>query len=165
MLEVFEGLPEGTLCQLINNTIIMSPSPFYEHQRLCNIIANQITNHITKESLGELVTAPMDVYLGKRNVYQPDIVFISKERLNIIKEGKVKGAPDLVIEVLSPSTAKYDLEDKKAVYEQYGVKEYWVVEPESKSVTGFTLKDNEYQEQETGKGTIRSFLLNLTINF
>jgi Uma2 family endonuclease len=124
VLEIFEGLPEGTLCQLINNNIIMSPSPLYEHQKISNQIAFQLTGFVNERSLGEVVTAPMDVYLGARNIYQPDILFISKERLNIIKEGKIKGAPDLIIEILSPATARYDLEEKKAVCEQYRVKEY-----------------------------------------
>ncbi len=107
----------------------------------------------------------MDVYLGKRNIYQPDILFISKEKMDIIKDGKIKGAPDLIIEILSPSTAKFDMEDKKAVYEQYGVNEYWIVEPESKAVSGFTLTNQEYTELESAKESIKSVLLNLTINF
>jgi Uma2 family endonuclease len=165
MLEVFESLPEGTLCQLINNIIIMSPSPAYEHQQIAKLIFRQLDKYVDSNKLGEAYFAPFDVYLGKRNVYQPDILFISKERMNIIKDGKIKGAPDLIIEILSPSTAKFDIEDKKAVYEQYGVKEYWIVEPESKAVSGFTLTNQEYSELESTKGTIQSALLNLTISF
>jgi Uma2 family endonuclease len=75
------------------------------------------------------------------------------------------GAPDLVIEILSPKTAKYDFEDKKEVYERYGVKEYWLVDPVSKQITFFKLANNEYVEVETKSGIIKSPLLNTVIKF
>ncbi|MES1222839.1 MAG: Uma2 family endonuclease, partial [Bacteroidota bacterium] len=145
MLEIFEGLPEGTLCELINNNIVMSPSPNFEHQLLAKRIFRQLDNHVEKQNAGEVIFAPMDVYLGKRNVYQPDIFFIKKDRLGIVKDGKVKGAPDLIIEILSAATAKYDLEDKKKIYELFRVKEYWIIDPVSKTAKGYALSNKEYK--------------------
>lgn len=79
--------------------------------------------------MGKVRIAPYDVYFNNRNVYQPDIIFMANENVKNIEENGLHGAPDLVIEVLSPATAKYDLEDKKDVYERYRVKEYWAVDP------------------------------------
>jgi len=164
MLEVFEGLPEGTLCQLINNNIVMSPSPKTKHQQILKKIFRQVDKFIEQEGMGEALFAPLDVYLDEKNVFQPDIIFISKNNLSIIEE-KIKGAPDLVIEVLSPGTEKYDRKDKRAVYEQYGVKEYWIVDPLSKDVAGYQLTANKYKEIPSTKGQINSPLLQLKINF
>ena len=105
-LEAFEILPEGTLCQLIDNKIIMSPSPEYEHQSLSRVIEREIENFVLNNKLGEILHAPLDVYFDEQNVYQPDILFISKENSSIIKDGKIKGAPDLIIEILSSATQK-----------------------------------------------------------
>jgi Uma2 family endonuclease len=164
MLEVFEGLPEGTLCQLINNNIVMSPSPKPHHQRLSKKIFKQLDSFIEENGLGEVLYAPLDVHLDEKNVFQPDIIFISTDRSTIIQD-KIKGAPDLVIEILSPGTEKYDRKEKKAIYEQYGVIEYWIVDPLSKSVTGYQLMENKYQELTASKGLIESPLLHLTITF
>ncbi len=165
MLEVLEGLPEGTLCQLINNSLVMSPSPNFEHQLIAKKIFRQLDNYAEKNNAGEVIFAPMDVYFGKRNVFQPDILFIAKENLGIVQGGKVKGAPDLIIEILSPATAKYDLNDKKDIYEQFGVKEYWIVDPDAKFATGYKLAGKEYKAIESLKGKMTISLLNLTIRF
>ncbi len=85
--------------------------------------------------LGELRIAPYDVYFDKHNVFQPDIVFVSKENVHIIKKNGLHGAPDLVIEIFSSGTQDYDRSEKRLIYEKYRVKEYWLVEPESKEVT------------------------------
>lgn len=165
ILEVFESLPEGTLCQLINDHIIMSPAPIYEHQRISNKIATQLTNFVEQNGLGDVVAAPVDVYFGKSNVYQPDIIFISKDRLNIVQGGKVKGAPDLVIEILSPGTENLDRKDKKDVYEQFGVKEYWIVDPQTKLATGYKLENDRYVETASQKETLALHLFPLTVRF
>jgi len=102
---------------------------------------------------------------NRKNVYQSDIIFIAKENLHKIKKNGLHGAPDLVIEILSPKTAKYDLEDKKDVYERYGVKEYWAVDPVSKQVYFFKLVKDEYVEVDTESGVIKSALLNTKIKF
>jgi len=99
MLEVFKLLPEGTLCQLINNQLIMSPAPSDPHQKTVLKLGAGIFDFVEENNLGEVRIAPYDVYINNKNVYQPDIIFIAKENLSIIKEGKVKGSPDLIIEI------------------------------------------------------------------
>ena len=165
MFEVFKSLPEGTLCQLINNNLVMSPAPTDPHQKILRDISAQLFFYVSKNQLGEVRVAPYDVYFNRKNVYQPDIVFVAKENINKIKEDGLHGAPDLVIEILSPRTAKYDLEDKKDVYERYGVKEYWAVDPVSKQIYFFKLVKDEYVEAETKNAVIKSSLLKTEIKF
>ncbi len=165
MLEVWESLPEGTLCQLINNKLIMSPAPVVIHQQVLNEINIEISIFLRKDPIGKIIISPIDVHFSKQNILQPDILFIKNEHLNIIRNRGLFGAPDLVIEILSPSTSHLDFDKKKFIYERYGVQEYFIVEPNSKSVTSFFLKDGEYEEQETTEAAIKSVLLNTEIVF
>ena len=164
-LEAFELLPEGTLCQLINDAIIMSPAPTPNHQKTVRVINKQILRFVEKEDLGELLFAPVDVYLDGKNVFQPDIVFVSKQSVDIINWSKgIIGAPDLVIEILS-ADRKADLITKKKVYEQCGVKEYWVVDPLTNWCEGFELKDGTYHSLGEANGTMALKLLPLIVSF
>jgi Uma2 family endonuclease len=165
MLEVFRSLPEGTLVQLIENRLIMSPSPKDLHQKYLLELAAQLLAYVRSKKLGEVRIAPYDVYLDKRNVYQPDLLFISTENLYKIEENGLHGAPDLVIEVLSPRTATYDRGKKKAVYERCGVKEYWIVDPVTKAATGYSLQENRFVELAAATGVIDSLLLNTPLPF
>lgn len=164
ILEVFESLPEGTLAEVINNQLVMSPAPTPKHQLLVKNIAFELEKHIKATNLGEVLFAPVDVQLNDANVFQPDIIFIRKERMNIIQD-KIEGAPDLVVEVLSPGSEKHDTSSKKEAYEKSGVNEYWIVDPKTKQVTGYQLKENRYTEIPSETGTIASVLLSTTIRF
>lgn len=164
ILEVFESLPEGTLAQIINNHLVMSPAPHSLHQRISKNIFRQLDQVVETYQLGEVFYAPVDVYLDGENIYQPDIFFIATERLSIVHEN-IYGAPDLVVEVLSPGSEKLDRFEKKAVYERSGVKEYWIVHPSSKKVYGYQLVGKEYKEIVSQEGIIVSPLLGTTIRF
>lgn len=94
--------------------------------------------------MGEILNAPTDVLLNENEKPQPDIFFISKERIDIIKEQHVAGAPDLVIEILSPSTASRDRVEKSKIYFTYGVKEYWIVDPDLGVIEVFTSSDKSW---------------------
>lgn len=165
LMEVFQSLPEGTMVQLIQNQLIMSPAPLDIHQKVLSEIYLALGSFVKQHHLGECRMAPYDVYLDKKNAFQPDIVFISKENLHLIKENGLHGAPDLVIEILSPSSAKYDLEEKKDVYERCGVKEYWAVDPATKSSQGYFLGNKQYGKAENTEGVIRSRLLKTEFKF
>jgi Uma2 family endonuclease len=164
ILEVFESLPEGTLAEVVNNQLVMSPAPTSKHQRVLRSIFRQIDTYVETHQLGEVFFAPLDVYLDEENVFEPDLVFISTERLHILKDN-IYGAPDLVVEVLSPGTENRDKRDKKAVYEKYGVKEYWIANPVTKKVIGYRLEGNRFTEITSEDSVIESGLLNLTIRF
>lgn len=163
-MEVYEMLPEGTLAEVINNVLYMSPAPTFEHQRILSRLHTFMNTHVIENDLGECVFSPVDVYLGHNNAVQPDIVFIAKENLSIIREGKVKGAPDLVVEVLS-GNKKQDLQLKKQLYEQFGVKEYFIVNPADKEVITYYSDGKKFILQESKKGRIRSKLLRKTVAF
>lgn len=158
-LEVFELLPEGTRCQLIDNTILMSPSPNIQHQDLAAQIYDVLKIFIIECKNGKLYFAPLDVYFDDENIFQPDILFISNENKSIIQDGKIKGAPDLIVEILSPSSEKLDLGKKKTIYEKFGVKEYWTIQPKDNSTQVFVLtKDNKYTLHYAGKSKFKSKL-------
>jgi Uma2 family endonuclease len=163
-MEVFEMLPEGTLAEVIDNTIYMSPAPSYQHQRVVTKLILVLSSFVDDNNLGECVVSPVDVYFDVDNALQPDILFICKANLGIVQEGKVKGTPDLVIEVLSSDT-KYDLETKKLVYEKFGVKEYFVVEPFTKEVVAYYHDGKKYIAQDTDAGKLKSELLKKTFAF
>jgi len=165
LLEVFESLPEGTLAQFIQNKIVMSPSLNDNHQKVLDTIYRRIGNFIEQNGLGETRCAPYDVFLNKYNIFQPDIIFISNANIQFIKENGFHGAPDLIIEILSPSTAKYDLVDKKDVYEQFAVKEYIIINPADKTVTIYELNNAEFQVSFTSAAMVESKLLGTTFQF
>lgn len=164
-MEVFESLPEGTLAEIIDNNLVMSPAPDFEHQDIVYELARLLGNHVKQKNLGKVVGAPVDVYLNPENVYQPDILFLSNERMHLVKKGKIKGAPDLIIEVLSPGTEKFDKTVKRNVYEQSGVKEYWIIDPKTKKDLGYQLTGSTYNEIPSEDGVINSRLLDLTFRF
>ena len=164
-MEAFEMMPEGTLCQLINNKLIMSPAPSPDHQSVSSVIFEQISIYVKTRKSGKIFYAPIDVYLNNANVFQPDIVFIEQQRTQIIdwKRG-IFGAPDLIIEILSRNR-NYDLKKKKDVYESSGVKEYWVVDPETKWCEGFVLQNGVYQTTGEYTATLTIQMFNLSITF
>ena len=121
----------------------MSPSPRFWHQEIVGNIFWKIRAHLQKERVGKIVIAPSDVELTADDVYEPDIYFVSKERLSILTEQGATGAPDLVIEVLSPSTARLDIGPKREVYAAAGVKEMWLVSPQHRKIDIYLLRDTQ----------------------
>jgi Uma2 family endonuclease len=124
---------------------------------------------VEDRGLGEVFYAPIDVCFSDIDTYQPDIIFISKKRSYIIGPKNIEGAPDLVIEILSPSTERYDLKDKKNVYEQKGVKEYWIVDPSDKCIEvyenssdGFTLIERACCDGQIYSRLLQGFFVNLS---
>ncbi len=156
--EDYSKLPEGTTYQLINGELVMSPSPTTYHQEIILNIVSLLNTYAGKNKLGKVLISPIDVYFNEYETFQPDIIFIVRERKDIIKEKKIEGAPDLVIEILSENNAYYDLKHKKNIYEKYGVKEYWIVDPMDKSVEVFEGKGKKFTliDQKKDKGKIKS---------
>lgn len=158
----FENLPPGPpYYELINNRLVKKPSNEIPHQRTALSLAAKLDDFVEKHNLGLVLEAPMDVELDEDNVFQPDILYISNERLGIIQNGrKIKGAPDLVVEILS-SNKKYDQEEKKYVYELHDVREFWLIDTKKKTVEVFENQRKEFvllQKAYAGD-TVRSKLL------
>lgn len=157
------NLPESETnrYELLEGELFMIPSPNWLHQTILKKIFTLLDKYVTDHRLGEVRFAPLDVILAQEVVVQPDILFISKERPDIIEKQGVQGAPDLVIEIASPSTRNRDRTLKKTLYARHGVKEYWIVDPEEKTIEVFTLGKKGYKSARTYKesGTLKSPLL------
>lgn len=165
LLEVFKMLPEGTRAELIDNSLYMSPAPTTSHQGIVTILSAELYLFINRKKLGLVFISPIDVYLNNKNAFQPDILFISNQNQSIVKDDGIYGAPDLVIEILSAGTKKLDLTKKKDTYEKAGVKEYWVVDPETHEAIGFRLIKGKYQEFKRQQNKVSSLLLKRTFKF
>ena len=167
IMEVFKMLPEGTLAEVIENTLYMSPTPTTKHQRIVTRLLAGIHEHVSRRNLGEVFTAPFDVFLDENsNAVQPVILFIARENFQILNETEsVHGVPDLVIEILSPGNKKHDQVIKKNLYEKFGVKEYWIVDPETGEAVGYWLNKNKFEEPVIEKEKVVSKLLNTTFPF
>ena len=132
----YRRMPEGPpWYQLIEGTLYMSPSPNRFHQQIVLRIAHAIQTYLDAHPVGEVYVAPLDVYLTDTDVYQPDVVFVRRENAKVLVYEGFVGAPDLVVEVLSPSNSKLDLGPKRAVYARFGVKELWVADPVKSTVS------------------------------
>ena len=161
----YQQLPEGAPYQLINGKLIMSPSPNRIHQKLIGRIHAMILGHCDKTKIGDVYIAPSDVYLDDENVVQPDIYFVSNANLSILTDAGAEGAPDMIIELLSPSNAYYDLRAKLQLYEKYGVKEYFIVDPEDNMVIAYKLTKGRYKELYREYKKIESAELGTVINW
>jgi Uma2 family endonuclease len=133
--------------ELINGELVRKQSPTVKHQRIHRNIHRQLDAYALKTQSGEVLYAPLDVVLDDLNTYHPDLFFIKKERTFIIDndEEVVIGAPDLVIEILSKSTAGDDRGAKKDNYEKYGVREYWLVDPRNKAIEIYAQTEERYK--------------------
>ena len=124
--------------ELIDGELYMAPTPIPEHQIFVYYLAKVIEEFVTRHRLGRMIISPQDVVLSDDIVVQPDIMFVSNERLHIIKWGQyVQGAPDLVVEVLSPSAERFDRTVKRERYARFGVREYWIAD-----IVGRTIEVN-----------------------
>ena len=131
----YRELPEGPPhYQLIQGRLLVSPSPNRYHQVVCQNLLVLLRSHLDKNPIGEVFQAPSDVYLTSYDAYQPDLYFVSNANAEILTPQGAAGAPDLVIEILSPGTEHYDRDLKRKVYAQAGVKELWLIDPDAKQI-------------------------------
>ena len=143
--EDYMRTPDDVRYELLDGELILSPSPRTAHQRTSMKILIPLITFVKENELGEVFHAPYDVALDDFNVVQPDILFVSNERAHIVTELNIQGAPDLVIEILSPSTARRDRTQKRSLYERHDVKEYWQGDTDAKEVTVLTLENGVYR--------------------
>lgn len=165
-VEDYLGLGEESRYQLINGELIMSPSPSLRHQLVLGNLYT-IFKEVSTSNSSVAILAPIDIYFDKKNVFQPDLVLVSKERKHILSERGMEGAPDLIVEILSPSNSKYDRYEKREKYSQFGVREYWLVDPSNDSIELFHLEKNPDKPAiyQIEKGKINSIVFpELTLN-
>jgi Uma2 family endonuclease len=137
-------LPEDKRYEILEGELYVVPAPNIRHQRISKRIQIALIRQAEEKGLGEVLNAPCDVVFSEENVVQPDILFVSRERMAIIGEANVPGAPDLVVEILSPGTRGKDLATKRKIYARFGVQEYWIVDPEANRIEVLTWKGSGY---------------------
>lgn len=166
IMEVYKSLPEGTLAEVINNQIYMSPSPVFNHQDVLIEVAAQLRIKL-KKSGDKIAIAPFDVYLDETgNAVQPDIVVILNSNKGTLNpKGHFHGVPDLLVEILSPGNKEYDLIKKKDLYERFGVREYWIIDPDTRLTMVFILENHKYKLIGEDIGTVKSVLLESSFAF
>ena len=160
----YARLPDdGMRYEVIRGELFMSPAPRPLHQVVITLISYFLVEFLRVNRLGKSFVSPIDVVLPKQlgDPVQPDIVFIANERLSIVGELNIQGAPDLVMEVLSPSNPEYDRTLKYEIYAEAGVPEYWIIDPHERTIEVFALRDGGYEQLgRYGEGeTARSELL------
>jgi len=138
---------DTAIYELINGEVMKRASPKTPHQRTSFKLSVEFGIYNKKKKAGEFFTAPYDVFFDEENAgMQPDVLFVSKVRDFVIKDGNgIVGAPDLIIEIVSPGTVSRDRATKKDQYERFGVREYWIVDPAYQSIEVFRLENDRYQ--------------------
>lgn len=131
---------------IVDGEMIMALAPTVEHQRILRQLFRMLDRFVTQHGLGEVLFAPVDVLIQREplRTRQPDLLFVSKERSEILGQ-IVEGAPDLVIEVLSPGNTRGDVEGKLADYARLGVRECWLVSPEARTIETLALAEGAWQ--------------------
>lgn len=139
--------PDDRRYELVDGDLLLTPAPTPYHQRVCGNLFAVLLEFVRSRRLGEVLLAPCDVVLSRFDVVQPDILFIQADRLAIIGEKNIQGAPDLVVEVLSPSTEERDREMKTKLYARSGVRELWLVDPAARTVELYTATGAAFRRE------------------
>lgn len=135
--------------ELLDGELITMPAPSIAHQHVAMKLGTRLDSFIEERNLGVVYSAPTDVVLSETDVVQPDLIFISLERIDIVTPANITGAPDLLVEIRSDSTAERDETFKRILYAERGVKEYWLVDPEARTITVLLLRADRYAERAT----------------
>lgn len=142
----YAALPDdGQRYEIVNGVLVMAPAPSPAHQDIVGMIFHYLLVQVKFAGLGRVFTAPIDVDLGPKNVFQPDVVVVLNAHLDRVAAKKIVGAPDLVVEVVSPGGGVMDRIAKYAVYARAGIPEYWIVKPERQTVEVSLLEVGEYR--------------------
>lgn len=145
-----QGFPDDDKrYEIIGGHLIVSPSPSTRHQHVLAQLTTWLNLFLIENALGRLYTAPMDVHLSVYDVVQPDLLVVLNDRKDFIQEQGITGPPNLVVEVLSPSSRMTDRVDKAALYARSGVEEYWIVDPIEETVTVYGLDGNRFAPSAT----------------
>lgn len=142
--EDYQALPESMSAryELLDGDLLMVPAPTVTHQRISRNLEFILLQFVRAHGLGEVFDSPIDVVFGAgddREIAQPDILFVASAQSHIITPKEIQGAPALIVEILSERTKTRDLNYKKVLYGRYGVREYWIVDPDGQTVAVYTL--------------------------
>jgi Uma2 family endonuclease len=139
---------DGKRREIVDGELFVTPSPVSKHQRILGRIVSRFYRYLDDHPIGEVLIAPLDVILSDYDVLEPDLLFVLNEHRGVVQDW-VRGAPDLVIEILSPTTASRDRGPKLKAYARFGVPEYWIVDPEQKSIEVYRAGERRYELAHT----------------
>jgi Uma2 family endonuclease len=142
----YAALPDDEcLYEVVNGVLYITPAPGWSHQEIVGEIFSYLRSYVRSAGLGGVFMAPIDVELAPNTVFQPDVVVLLKAGRDKLRGNHIVGAPDLVVEAVSPGSAVYDRHDKNVAYAQAGVPEYWIVDPAARTVEVLALEDEKYR--------------------
>ncbi len=159
--EYLEQSSDTRICEWIDGEIITMPGASFEHQTLSKFLVTILNLFVTQKDLGEIVYSPFAMKLeSQRRGREPDILFIGKEKIHLIKKNYLDGAADLAIEIISPESIGRDRGEKFIEYESAGIREYWLIDPERKQAEFYRLNaEGFYQLIQTPEGVFQSEVL------
>ncbi len=150
--DMLTQLPPESRYEIRNYHLIDIPSPTKKHQELQFNLTLLLGNHIVSNKMGKFYQAPFDVIFDEGNIVQPDLLFVSNENKDIINEKGVFGAPDLIVEIISKGTIIRDYLEKREDYQKFGIKEYWIIDPQNQFIQIFSLEANKYIPYSSADG-------------
>jgi len=154
--EDYAALPDdGRRYEVLDGELEVSPAPSTRHQGVSGNLFWVLHGHVRERGLGKVYCAPIDVILAPATVVQPDLVFVAAGREAIVTERAIEGPPDLVVEILSSWSVLRDRVAKAALYARYGVRQYWVVDPEARILEVYQLEGAAYRLVATHEGAAR----------
>ena len=135
--------------ELLDGELILVASPNMDHQTVSLRMVVRMNAFVEENDLGRVFHAPFDVLFTDTDVAQPDLLFVSKERESILTPANIQGAPDLIVEILSPSSSRRDWHNKRELYARHGVTEYWIIDPANRIVSVMSLRDGVLEIDQT----------------
>lgn len=138
-----EAYKNDELIQLIDGEVVISVPPIPKHQEIVGEVLYLLMTH-AKQHGGKALTSPIEVYLDDENIFEPDVLYMKADSKCKVEAKRLNGAPNLIVEVLSPSTAKYDKRQKYEAYEKHGVEEYWIIDPVHEILEVWAGKDAKF---------------------
>ncbi len=145
--DLYAALPEdGKRYEIVDGVLLdMSPSPGIAHQKALQRLFIRLEKNVEEVGLGQVFVAPVDVELAPKMVFEPDIVVVLSAGRDKVQKSHIVGAPDLVVEVASPRTKRYDRTIKREAYARAGIREYWQVDPIARTIEVLFLEDGAYR--------------------
>jgi Uma2 family endonuclease len=136
---------DSAFYELINGSIMKKSAPTPQHQSISMNLSLQLGSFIKSKKSGKLFASPIDLFLDDHNAVQPDLVFVANENQRIVTNDGIVGIPDLIVEIISPSSVMRDRVDKKNLYEKLNVKEYWIIDPAYQDIEIYTILNGRYE--------------------
>lgn len=151
--------------EIIDGDHFVNPAPSTYHQTVSKRVQYVLYSEIELKDMGVVFDAPIDVQLSAHDIVQPDLVVVLNDSTAKVTPSRIQGSPDLLIEILSPSTAKSDCELKRRIYERSAVREYWIVDPDSHTVRQLVLKNGIYEERPLSDDVVLAVLPQVKVAF